>query len=411
MKIELEKVNRYLFQRLDKLIQDGALEKKQIILFGLNSSSYVTKDYLEDKGYPIYAFIDNDVKKREEANQAIDMILRNHIHKENYDEFKKKIIYAYKPEELLQEKKEDAAILIASKYYSDMCMQLRKMGYVEKTQIFQTVNFYDLDAVLDIKDLPDNMLEIGNKEVREIQLQLLQKVHEICKENQLRYYMCGGTLLGAVRHKGYIPWDDDIDIAMPLNDYKKFIQIMQSDARYMPLSIYTHADSYYNFFMRFVDKDTLIKMWEYPFLLTSGISIDIFPLFGLPKRADEVNDFYHKIRRLNLEFIRTYIESTEETEEVLLQRKKYMSEIICMMEQYDFDESDKIGYLLSKYKEKEIMPRTIYEKQVSLEFEENYFEAASGYKEYLETLFKNYMELPPEKERYNTHNFKAYQKQ
>lgn len=58
--------------------------------------------------------------------------------------------------------------------------------------------------------------------VKEIQLDLLQNFIQICKDNDLRYFLLGGSCLGAVRHKGYIPWDDDIDVGMPRSDYKNF---------------------------------------------------------------------------------------------------------------------------------------------------------------------------------------------
>ena len=80
-----------------------------------------------------------------------------------------------------------------------------------------------------------------------------------------------------------------------------------------------------------------------------------------------------------------------------------------MMEKYNFDTSEKIGYLLSKYKEVEIMDRNIYSEQIEVEFEGRKFKAAQGYDEYLKIMFgENYMELPPESERFTTHNFRAF---
>ncbi len=409
MEITLKNMNFYLFEKLNELLENGIFEKRKVILFGINSSSYCTKNYLEKKGIQVDAFIDNDRKKCEEMNNAIDYVIKNHLDAESYHAIEKRLIRAYQPEELLKDKLEDVVILIASKYYSDMCRQLNAFGYEENLQIFQTVNFYDLNHILDIAEVSKDMHEIEVREIKKIQLQLLRKLKQACEENHLRYYLCGGTLLGAVRHKGYIPWDDDIDVAMPLEDYKNLIRILQKDESYMTLSVYTHADSYYNFFMKMIDNSTLMKSWEYPFLLTSGVSIDIFPLFGLPNKKEDVEYFYHKIRRLNMDFIRSYIESVQEDKETKERRRKLQEEIIAMMEQYDFDQSKNIGYLLSKYKEKEIMKRSIYQDQLMLEFEKEKFAVASGYKEYLKILFKNYMELPPEKERYNTHNYKVFQ--
>lgn len=381
-----------MFENIDKMLTKGKVENKKIVLFGLNSSSYATKNYLNKKGYSIYAYIDNDPNKREIFNNMLENI----------------IIKSYEPEELLKDYCEDTVILIASKYYSQMCSQLEKMGYHENDQILQTVSFYDLDKVINKFEIAE-MKKLNASEVKRLQLDIMRFIKKVCEENALRYYMCGGTLLGAVRHRGYIPWDDDVDIAMPLQDYKEFIKIIKDHEQYYPLSVYHNKEEYYNFFMRVLDKTTVMKFWEYPFLMTTGVSIDVFPLFGLPDQKEEIDYFYNKIRSLNEQFISTYIEEIENDSVIQENRRKLQEKIITMMEQYEFDESINIGYLLSKYKEKEIMPSKIYANSVQLDFEGEKFNAPSGYVEYLTRLYHDYMELPPEKEQFNTHNYSAFQ--
>ena len=67
--------------------------------------------------------------------------------------------------------------------------------------------------------------KLSSEEIKQIELNLLLKLDEICKKYKLRYYLCGGTLLGAVRHKGFIPWDDDIDVLMPREDFEKLLRL------------------------------------------------------------------------------------------------------------------------------------------------------------------------------------------
>ena len=67
------------------------------------------------------------------------------------------------------------------------------------------------------------------KEIQKIELNILIFIDKVCKENNIHYTLWSGTAIGAIRHKGFIPWDDDIDIAMPLDDYKKFLQIMDNE--------------------------------------------------------------------------------------------------------------------------------------------------------------------------------------
>lgn len=406
--IVIENINKFLFEKLDALIEEGMFEDRHIILFGLNTSSYSTKNYLATKGYSIYAYVDNDERKRKDANKAIADVMSHHMNMS--PKLESDFVRCYTPEELLSEYDDKAVILIASKYYNSMREQLQKLGYQEGKHIIKTVDFYGLDKVLEDQEWETNMQRLGDAEVRNIQIEIMEHVKEMCRENNLRYFISGGTLIGAVRHGGYIPWDDDIDFVMPIPDYKKLIELFEDDERYEVLTIYNHPDDYFNFFTRIIDKTTVMKTWEYPFLMTSGVNVDLFPLMGLPDSAYERIQFYDKIRELNTQFISTFIEYNIDQNAVLEQRAYLRDTIIAMMEQYNYDESEYIGYIISKYREKEIMPRSIYEGSVELPFENTMFHAAVGYKEYLKILFGDYMKLPPEKERYSQHNFVAYKK-
>ena len=74
------------------------------------------------------------------------------------------------------------------------------------------------------------MKELSLDEIKTIELEILKEIHQICEKENIRYSLCGGTLLGAVRHGGFIPWDDDIDIIMPRKDYEAFIDYCKTHA-------------------------------------------------------------------------------------------------------------------------------------------------------------------------------------
>lgn len=404
LNVNYENLNVHMFKYINQLIETGDLDGKFIVLFGLNSSSYNMKDYLEEKGFKVHAYIDNDENKCDLANEALDFYLPRHIMKNkethNYNDY---LVYAYKPERLLFEFRDDTVVLIASKYYEQMCSQLEAMGYIENKHFYQVIDFYGLDKLIDFSDTK-GMEELNLEQVKQIEIGILKHIKAICEKHKLRYYLCGGTLLGAIRHKGFIPWDDDVDIALPMKDYKQLIELLENNERYIPLTPYKNADIYHSFFMKVMDKTTIMKSWDYPFFTSLGVNIDIFPLYGLPEKDVEIECFYNKLRKLNVEYVSADMKDIESSEK----SKSFRKEILKMMEMYEFDKSQKIGYLLSKYKEKEIMPKLIYDKSVKVEFEGELFDAAVGYEDYLKRIFGDYMALPPENERVTPHNFRAF---
>ena len=127
---------------------------------------------------------------------------------------------------------------------------------------------------------------MANYDIRPLQLRILkilQTIDSVCKEHDLRYYLWAGTMLGAVRHKGFIPWDDDLDIAMPRKDYEI---LMQHAKEWIPQPYEAKCaeidPTYSGAFAKVIDSSTtLIEREHYNYL--AGIYSDIFPLDGMPK--------------------------------------------------------------------------------------------------------------------------------
>ena len=123
------------------------------------------------------------------------------------------------------------------------------------------------------------MREISVSESRNIQIGILEEVDRFCLINNLTYFMSYGTLLGAVRHKGFIPWDDDIDIAMPYPDYMRFCA--EYSGKYYKINHWTHQPNFHCNYAKFEDTRTISKeeiVQDY----TMGINIDVAPIIGLP---------------------------------------------------------------------------------------------------------------------------------
>lgn len=268
------------------------------------------------------------------------------------------------------------------------------------------------------------MRQITLEEVKEIQLNILKDVAIFCEKQNIRYYLAYGTLLGAIRHKGYIPWDDDIDIIMPRPDYNKFVETYQNDnfIVFSPLNKESH-----NFTFTKVFDERTIKIeygMEYADDNVCGVDIDIFPLDGLPDDNKQRKNFYRK----QLFFFRLYRYSVSKYEKSGNPIKSFIKKICysfakCIGKryliekinsnamQYVFDSSKMVAMSVAPYSGKIYpMPKEIFE-QCNIIFEGFYFKAPRGYGEFLKILYGNYMELPPKEKQITHHNYKVYWKE
>ena len=267
------------------------------------------------------------------------------------------------------------------------------------------------------------MKEITLEEKKIILLDILKNIHEFCSSNNLHYSLAYGTLLGAIRHKGFIPWDDDIDICMPRKDFEIFESKFNShNSRYRLITI--NNNSNYNLFVaKIIDTETtLTEDVNEPFEL--GVYIDLFIIDNLP---DDKKEFDRSIRKLT-HLHRLYVLKTVK---INSQRKFYKNavlwfsqillkgisvrKILLDMNRYSkslSSESSRYCGALSSfaYEKKEIMKSKWYESYSLVPFENEMFYIPVGYHDILTRLYSDYM-IPPPKEKQNTHHAnKAYWK-
>ena len=262
------------------------------------------------------------------------------------------------------------------------------------------------------------------EELKKIQLDILLKVHAFCEDEGLRYSLDSGTLLGAIRHKGYIPWDDDIDIIMPRPDYRRFLN--EFNGYFPELEVYApELDwNYYAPYANVCDTRTILKEGRNGHRKTElGIKIDIFPVDGAPADYDEYLLVLKKIDRLNLMLqskrlsLRPFDYSFRTTASVIYHRlisvfRSYSSiqkEISMICQSFTFDDSAyaaKLSYTSTKNRS----PRETFEKYECCDFEGHSLKIIQDYDAFLRKMYGDYMKLPPENERVPHHNFEAYWK-
>lgn len=261
------------------------------------------------------------------------------------------------------------------------------------------------------------MRELTLEEVRHVQLSILKRVADFCEEKNLRYYLCAGTMLGAVRHNGYIPWDDDIDIMMPRPDYEELISTLDK----LHLKTFHHkAKVKYGYpFLKIGDTRTVLKEDYIWYNQPTGITIDVFPIDGFPSTEEGVNQHLkelQKYKKFVLQKIFTLSPKLMWYKKVILklyQRIIPLNFGLKKLEEkalkYSFDQAQNFaGLAVWGYDEKEVCPKWIYNEMIKVKFEGFCFNGLKNYDLYLKSLYGDYMELPPKEQQVAKHSFKAF---
>lgn len=270
-------------------------------------------------------------------------------------------------------------------------------------------------------------MENQNIEIRDIQsiiLDIFRSVDKVCRENDLRYFAIGGTCLGAVRHGGFIPWDDDLDIAMPREDYERFKKIA---AKQLPhnLKIFDvgQGKHYTCYFMKVHNTNTTFiekGMSIYPDRYT-GVYVDIMPLDGIPFGRWKRKFYFMRLRNLmRLDWNRKCIRNPMFAKEGHFVKRIFWSVIYIFIKRlpdnyfsdkyaetqkaYSYDDSRDLCYTWSKRAAKVIFPKSDFKDYVLLPFEDTKMRCPVGYDNFLTVLFKDYMKLPPREQRVPCHD-------
>ncbi|MGX8687983.1 MAG: LicD family protein [bacterium] len=266
--------------------------------------------------------------------------------------------------------------------------------------------------------------KLGIDEIKKTELDLLCAFDSLCRENGLYYTLCGGTLLGAIRHKGFIPWDDDIDVFMPRPDYDRLLEGKDLDLSglpsYMKVVSWREGESIFPF-LKLVDTRTTIESkYTDSAAAREHIWIDIFPVEGLPATRSRLEKLYKQTeveRRLILLKYSRLGEGTTRARALVkpfikaalfpFNSVKMCEDLNRRASAYDFASGPYVGVTIWGYGTKERMLKAPFLKSVPVEFEGMYFPAPSNYHEYLSSLYGDYMQLPPEDKR-KTHDMTAY---
>lgn len=288
-------------------------------------------------------------------------------------------------------------------------------GFTETNMIMPTINIFILYFVagnykFELNNKSEEKImgkKISLNEIHEIELEIIKDIDRVCRENNIRYTIIGGTLIGAVRHKGFIPWDDDIDIAMPREDYERFIEIYNLNKKDQ-FSIFEKKinDDYYYPFMKISDNRTYLREKNYKEIKNLGANLDIFPI-------DKISSANLDIKLKKIEFYykglsKCFSEQEKVTPSVL---KRFLKNIIFFrnykfylnkIEKLSTKENKKncafAGVLVSGTGKKDIFPAEIFNEYTDLQFDNIKLMAVKNYEKFLKHRFGDYMKLPPKEQ-------------
>lgn len=255
--------------------------------------------------------------------------------------------------------------------------------------------------------------KLSLEECRKISLDILIDVRDFCDRNNITYFLSVGTLLGAIRHKGYIPWDDDIDIMMPRPDYNRLLN--EYDGKYAllkPSSGMLYYAKVYDPKTIKIEADTDYKKYK-----PIGVDIDVFPLDGIVNDEKIINRLYKKecflelLLRLSNQpiFLRkNKLKAINRIIPRIIGSKNLVKLIERNAQTYKYEDSD---YVVRMRRSTNgftgALPKSVYEKDYA-EFEGHTFCIPKGYDQFLRAFFgDDYMELPPLEKRI-THDFECY---
>lgn len=266
------------------------------------------------------------------------------------------------------------------------------------------------------------MKELSLREQQLILLDILKYFDGVCRKHNIKYTLCGGTLIGAIRHKGFIPWDDDIDIYITREEYEKFKKVWDKEKNDYYILTDTEDPNHISggFVPKLYDNRTLVS--DTIRGISHGLFMDIFVLDNIPDNVGRIisrmlskyriNLFKFdrvkgKANNMNIHFIKRLI--------YLLLSKVYFSIMMIILKTIRYKYRNKTKTLLPIYDigigiDKNIIPSYYFSDFILADFEGEKFPVIAKYDEQLRKYYGDYMQLPPEEERVPLHIAKVYLK-
>ena len=257
-------------------------------------------------------------------------------------------------------------------------------------------------------------------EIHFAEAEMLRWLYAICKEKGIPLCLGGGTLIGAIRHKGFIPWDDDIDLMIPRSSYDELIDILEKtvDDKYEVVSM-RDGKSMFSY-AKIIEKTVFLDKSSRE--VTSNLWIDIFPVDGLPEDPKKMHSAFKKAKLYRMWLsvsmsndlnagsrLKRLLKPIVIIPAKIIGARKWLLKLDRLCRKIGFGNTKYVGVLCGGYGKRECMPYADWVNYSEAEFEGDKYAIPGCWDYYLTSLYGNYMELPPEDKR-KTHSVIAYRK-
>lgn len=367
-----------VYRNLDIIIKEQDLQQKKVYMFGFSRIICMIIGYLQKEGVSICGIVDNSKEKQgKELNGLI----------------------TYSPD-ILKDYDENIVVMIASSFQDEMIAQLENMGYHKGKNIIKVVDMPKLMSDYSFVDR-EGYKKMPNAEVRKRMVKLMVFLKEICEKNNIHYYLGYGTLLGAVRHKGFIPWDDDVDVLVNGDDIDQLAELVNQSDEYEMITC-RNCDYYFDNMAIITEKNSVVDLNIFPYQATLGVMIDVFPLYGVPENINELKEQTAKLKSMELDKLNAFYDMRKCHELTIKLDDEMRKKCFC--------KSEYIGFLIGPYLTADWHKRDEFEDEKMLAFEGEKFAVPGNYDAVLTRIYGDYMQLPPENKRKSTHYYNAYYK-
>ena len=373
------------FKLLENILPPEKCVSKKLVCFGYNAGAKICVLYYLMNGIKIDSIIDN----------------AEYQHDRHLDYLGVPLLY---PCDVVSNADEDTIFIISSIHQEDIINNIYNLNNNIKNDQIVCINLQDEEVL----QLNNEVIELENNiSVSDCQnelLNMLKFIHNVCEQNGIKYFISGGTLLGAVRHKGFIPWDDDIDVSMFWSDYIKFIDAVEDTDKYFVDSMISRNKAYSSISTlgQLISKTTYSDWFNFPLKSDQGLTVDIWPLIGFPDSLFEQKKFEEKLVKLGDKWknnvVMTYnsIYYNKET------HKRLIEEIVSTMDTYDESKTGYVGsgycgYYIAYNQKKRWFDKAVFDKRIKLRFVDSDFWAPIGYDEILKCYYGDYMKIPSNK--------------